>query len=61
MRQWRVVRDDYSRPMVKGHEFIKQYRSFTSMLCNGIVGRPPTPLGSNSLILARSAAEMPGK
>ena len=55
------MRDDYGRPVVKGDEFIKQYRSFTSMLCKGIVGRPRAPFCSDGSILARSAAEMPGK
>jgi hypothetical protein len=56
-----MVCDDYGRPVVAAHEFIKQYRSFSSMLCNGVVGRPWAPFRSDRPILARSAAEIPGK
>jgi hypothetical protein len=56
-----MVCNDYGRPVVAAHEFIKQYRSFTSMLCNGVVGRPWAPFCPYGMILARSTAKMPGK
>src|ERR1700738_1271421 len=55
-----MVRDDYRRPIVVGGEFIEQYRSFTSIFCNGVVGCPGSPFRSDGFILAQSSPPTPG-